>query len=580
LPIPLRDFDRAEFPEMRSAILEVQTKLVTPGRHQTVAELKRPYDAALAESKMSIRKRIVINVAAGDALLGNQTIDEAFPYLKEAAELAKQLPADDPTAGMGYMAFAVFMQRNFVHDLTVDYAAKALPGIRRLNESSSNAFHEREVFQLLYNGYYALGQRDSAMHYYQKTIERITDEGNLIALVNIVNNYGLFLHQNGAYAEALREFDRGVILLRGKPQNNVRTNYLNILESKAHSLVKLDSFDSAIDQLTVVYNGRKSLDLPIHAMRAMGYLLRYYQQEGMSEKALSLFRQEEAYLQKDARVKRNNFKFFRQIAELLSSGGWPEEALHYEHLYNRFVVENPEVSNLENIDQNIVSFTNLRNENYEQRLEIQKLSAAQLRADIRERNLLAIGLMALLICTLSLGYAWYRNRRSQAEQRLQSARQAEKILVLENDNLKYKITTKERDLERIAADNVVRTDLKKQFIGRLDSLVRLRPSERDKELVLLTNELSATVAAQEEMSLLQQQIETINASFEEKLRDRVPGITRQEIKLCSLVRIGMTNQQISALLNRSESTIRSYKFRLRKKADWSKVDFERTLSEL
>ena len=82
----------------------------------------------------------------------------------------------------------------------------------------------------------------------------------------------------------------------------------------------------------------------------------------------------------------------------------------------------------------------------------------------------------------------------------------------------------------------------------------------------LKAELSTTIEDEEAYSQLQDKVDTINAAFEDQLREKIPGITAQEIRYCSLLRLGMNNQQIAQLLNKSDATIRTYKHRITKKA--------------
>ncbi|MEL6355943.1 MAG: LuxR C-terminal-related transcriptional regulator, partial [Bacteroidota bacterium] len=73
------------------------------------------------------------------------------------------------------------------------------------------------------------------------------------------------------------------------------------------------------------------------------------------------------------------------------------------------------------------------------------------------------------------------------------------------------------------------------------------------------------------------QVETINAAFEQRLTEHIPGITAQEIRYCGLLRLGMDNQQIAKLLNKSYGTVRIYKHRISKKAG---IDGKEALKKL
>ena len=117
--------------------------------------------------------------------------------------------------------------------------------------------------------------------------------------------------------------------------------------------------------------------------------------------------------------------------------------------------------------------------------------------------------------------------------------------------------------------------------GKIEGVFSLSLTERDEQLRKLIRDLTPKVSERETVSKLQDQVETINTEFEEKLQQRIPNITAQEIRFCSLLRLGMENQQMAQLLNRSEGAIRTYKLRVRKKAGLSgKDDLQKLLEEL
>ena len=58
---------------------------------------------------------------------------------------------------------------------------------------------------------------------------------------------------------------------------------------------------------------------------------------------------------------------------------------------------------------------------------------------------------------------------------------------------------------------------------------------------------------------------TVHPHFQETLKERVPTLTKMELKICCLVRIGMKSHEIATLLFLSERTVESHRYRMRKK---------------
>ncbi|MEL7377726.1 MAG: hypothetical protein AAFN65_12275, partial [Bacteroidota bacterium] len=185
--------------------------------------------------------------------------------------------------------------------------------------------------------------------------------------------------------------------------------------------------------------------------------------------------------------------------------------------------------------------------------------------------------ISFIILMLGLGWRW-RNKREEQE-RMRAEADQRRILELENENLKYSVESQEKDIKQLAADNRLRTQIKRDMLRRIQEVSSLPSEKRMARLDKLIQELSRNVADETSVSEIQDQVEIINSAFENRLKDRIPGITAQEIRYCALLRLGMNNQQIAQLLNKSDATIRSYKYRVNKKANLEDQDALKELVE-
>ncbi|MDR1437426.1 MAG: LuxR C-terminal-related transcriptional regulator [Candidatus Symbiothrix sp.] len=61
--------------------------------------------------------------------------------------------------------------------------------------------------------------------------------------------------------------------------------------------------------------------------------------------------------------------------------------------------------------------------------------------------------------------------------------------------------------------------------------------------------------------------EKVHPRFFEKLRAKYPGLTKNDLKLCAYIRIGMSIKQIAQILNIVPDSVKTNRYRLRKKFD-------------
>ena len=60
-------------------------------------------------------------------------------------------------------------------------------------------------------------------------------------------------------------------------------------------------------------------------------------------------------------------------------------------------------------------------------------------------------------------------------------------------------------------------------------------------------------------------IEVISNEFREKFKSRFPDLTKTEIEMCELIRLELSNSEISRVRNISQNSARMARYRLKKK---------------
>ncbi|WP_173021501.1 LuxR C-terminal-related transcriptional regulator [Lewinella sp. W8] len=571
IPIGPESFVRMVEPELqeifRATIVNGDYPLSEERLDSTLAE----FGSLLEETDPSIRKKICLLTASAQLLIRGGRLSEAFNYGKEANDLAvEHLPPDDLIRGYAQAGYGCYLNFYQVPAMAFTPLKESLMGLRELNRG--NEYVERSVAGRCMRNAVLLGLLEEAYGIYENVLQRGRNENLYFRLAGIHNNFGLYLQEAGYHERAIKEFDRGIVTFPREASTGDSLALVNIQESKAHSLMATDRFGEGLDHLQKAYEVRKKTGRHNLAMQALNYQLTYLMDAGRFAESMTLYNQEKAYVTTALAPTSISYKLYQQLGRLHDHFGAPDVASTFHNIYNAYAAEQvlPVAEASAKTPKDLSEYVHLQTMAYEQSLRISQLEAAQIKKELQIRNFGLLGLGLLFGVLIFFGLVHFRQRK-----RANVARQ--RILELENENLKFSLASQEKDIKRLAADNRLRTQLKKDILKKIESINALPAKDRGIRLDRLKRELSNTIEEQESISGLQDQIETINAAFEKRLRDRIPGISAQEVKYCSLIRLGMDNQQIAQMLNKSDATVRSYKYRINKKAGLAGKDDLRAL---
>ncbi|MEM7575243.1 MAG: hypothetical protein AAF433_20215 [Bacteroidota bacterium] len=534
---------------------------------KSLDSIKAHFDQQLEKPALEDRERVCLLAAYGQLLIRSDNLSSAYTYCKDANDLAvKTLVSNDLIRGYAQAGYGFYLDFYHAPELAIVPLRQSLEGLSQLVPEGEHV--SRSAFWLLIENQIQLGLLENAQQDFELRTAKLNQTGDLRGLAWAYNNYGLYLQKAGRHEEAIMVLDTGLNVLTDLSNPKYLNIQVNTLETRTHSLVATNNFELAIEDLQRVYTTRKRMDRYEGAMQALNYLIGYLSENGKYEEAYEIYLEERAYVRSRREVGRRSYQLYRQLGALLEELGFQENAIAYYAIYNNYAAENilPLAKASAQTPQELSEQIYLRVKTFEQNALIARLETEQLRKELRLRQygLILIALLTLLLLIFGLGWRWKRRQEEQERRRAEADHR--RILELENTNLKYSVASQGKDIKRLVADNRLRTKLKRDLLQRIEDIHGLPSKDRDVQLGKLKRELSSTIEDQEIMSKLQDQIETINAAFEQCLTERIPGITAQEIRYCGLLRLSMDDKQIAKLLHKSYGTVRIYKHRISKKA--------------
>lgn len=136
--------------------------------------------------------------------------------------------------------------------------------------------------------------------------------------------------------------------------------------------------------------------------------------------------------------------------------------------------------------------------------------------------------------------------------------------VKERDIEKMKREQVEKELSSTTMHLAMQTELLGNFRNDLRQIVR-EIDEPISALKKIKEKLKELPCEQIDWVKFEKQFTEVHPEFKAKIIEKYPDLTKQEVKMCQLARLGLKNIEIAQLLCLSERSVESHRFNLRKK---------------
>lgn len=140
----------------------------------------------------------------------------------------------------------------------------------------------------------------------------------------------------------------------------------------------------------------------------------------------------------------------------------------------------------------------------------------------------------------------------------------QQLMEAEKQSYQLKIEKKERDMDTLVANNLVKLQISQNLIDELENLPKAE-KELQPALNALITRLKGQVMVEEKLEVLQRDMDRINAEFYERLKNKFPDLSKTERELCAFIKLNLSNKDIAELRKTTVNTINVTRSRLRKK---------------
>ncbi|MCB9186859.1 MAG: hypothetical protein H6601_08945 [Flavobacteriales bacterium] len=171
---------------------------------------------------------------------------------------------------------------------------------------------------------------------------------------------------------------------------------------------------------------------------------------------------------------------------------------------------------------------------------------------VRSRNLMLIVIALMSFLLIGSVYAVYKVRLQQRQ--------------MENQRLELELNHKNRDIGNLAMDISRRKEAAEEVLSYLEELKTAKKDKPERiDLATVERDLKKRIKADEKREWVHSQVEDINSSFYNRLRDKYPNLVPTEMELCAMIRSRMSNKQIAEIRNITPESASTARYRLGKK---------------
>ncbi len=165
---------------------------------------------------------------------------------------------------------------------------------------------------------------------------------------------------------------------------------------------------------------------------------------------------------------------------------------------------------------------------------------------------------------LSVIHEVERQKRSR-----QLAEKQAEILRLEKERLQSEGEHRQKELTTTAMFLTQKNDLLEKLRRKLKDLGREGPGRMKSQVASLLCEIDGAIDTGRSWETFEQQFRHVHGDYLERLAARHPNLSPTELKVCALLKIGLTTKETARILNIEPRSVETYRGRIRKKIGMS-----------
>jgi hypothetical protein len=415
------------------------------------------------------------------------------------------------------------------------------------------------------NIYLGIDKYNLASNYYKEALNAAKIAKSKYGTGASYENLGIVYLEKNEYDTALKYIDSALVKYKEIGNSLAIANIYNDL---ATIYSKTSNHKKAIDNLS------KSAQIT-HRVNNPEFLAMYYNVSADVYRNLKNYNLSNTYLDSCLDVsKKMKFKLMEQESYKLYSDNLTslqkfKPAFSFYKKYNQI-----KDSTLTNNFQNNLAQFEVKYKTAKKEKELIQLREKKLIDKAHNRLLLII--LILILSIFSIIIIRIQNKRKKTDilnqQKLAITKKEKEIIEiklqqkeLEETQLKNEIEFKNKQLTNHALNIMQKNKVLQELTEHISKQVPKTDKALRYELIEIRNKLENSLNVDNDWNVFKEYFDQVNNSFFDKLIEVNPKLTRNDYRLCALIKLNMSLKEIASLLNISVDSAKNARYRLKKK---------------
>lgn len=212
----------------------------------------------------------------------------------------------------------------------------------------------------------------------------------------------------------------------------------------------------------------------------------------------------------------------------------------------------------------------------------QKNELLSQKVNAQRRNYILIGSGIVVICALGFAISrtyWLKHKLEKVKLR---EAEIEKMNLLERNAYKKRITEDQQQIIQLREQELTSMTLQLANLqDQISSIIENESSGTDSKSNSVKSSLQQLIKQKDYWKEFSIKFGQIHPDFNDKLLERFPILTKNDINFCSLLKLNLSNKEIATLLQISHESVITKKYRIKKKINiQDDNEFQKIISEI
>ncbi|WP_462248788.1 tetratricopeptide repeat protein [Ekhidna sp.] len=250
-------------------------------------------------------------------------------------------------------------------------------------------------------------------------------------------------------------------------------------------------------------------------------------------------------------------EIYDRLQKIARKKGNLEEAINY---YDQYLREKDSIFNLQTLNNISRLESELATTEQKRQLAAKENKIVILEQETEIQRIRVYILIFVILAVVILGILLIRNRRLVSQRKEQQAQK-------QADDAKKEVEFKNRELVSYTVNFVQKNQLFEELMDSVSEMKKSSSGDNSKVLLGMERTINRHLQVDRDWEDFKLRFENLHSGFFDKILEREPSLTGNDLKLCALSKMNFSIKEISEMMGISTESVKTARYRLKKKLE-------------